>query len=84
MAHHSEGSHQANAAAAKAALAAASFLWGVATKTMNNSVKKSDLKVGDHIYQWRKGSLYSHHGIVVDVNPCPSESCDHRGVCCTR
>ncbi|KAF4675852.1 hypothetical protein FOL46_009643 [Perkinsus olseni] len=45
MAHHSEGSHQTNAAAAKAALAAASFLWGVATKTMNNSVKKSDLKI---------------------------------------
>lgn len=58
MAHHSNDSHRTNAAAAKAALAAASFFWGVATKSVGNSVKKTDLKVGDHIYQWRKGSLY--------------------------
>ncbi|KAF4656022.1 hypothetical protein FOL47_009192 [Perkinsus chesapeaki] len=81
-----ESSTTSNAAAATAALAAASFLWGVATKSMSNSVSKADLKTyraSQVAEQYQYRDRYSHHGIVVDVNPCPNESCDHRGVCCT-
>ncbi|CAN0897390.1 Protein LEAD-SENSITIVE 1 [Linum grandiflorum] len=31
----------------------------------SNKFPREDLKAGDHIYSWRHGYLYSHHGIYV-------------------
>lgn len=28
-----------------------------------NNIKKEELQIGDHIYTWRHGFLYAHHGI---------------------
>ncbi|XP_009593066.1 protein LEAD-SENSITIVE 1-like [Nicotiana tomentosiformis] len=35
-------------------------------KIFSNKIKKEELKAGDHIYTWRLGYLYAHHGIYVD------------------
>ncbi|XP_059283732.1 protein LEAD-SENSITIVE 1-like [Lycium ferocissimum] len=32
-------------------------------KFLFNEIKREDLKIGDHIYTWRHGYLYAHHGI---------------------
>ncbi|KAK4340705.1 hypothetical protein RND71_039206 [Anisodus tanguticus] len=32
-------------------------------KFMFNEIKMEELKIGDHIYTWRHGFLYAHHGI---------------------
>ncbi|KAI3756321.1 hypothetical protein L1987_56145 [Smallanthus sonchifolius] len=31
----------------------------------SHKIKRSKLKVGDHIYTWRKLDTYSHHGILI-------------------
>ncbi|OIT39131.1 PREDICTED: uncharacterized protein LOC109238505 [Nicotiana attenuata] len=36
-------------------------------RTLFNKIKKEELKAGDHIYTWRLGYLYAHHGIYVDA-----------------
>jgi len=33
-----------------------------------NKVDRSDLRVGDHVYSWRSGYTYAHHGIFVGDN----------------
>ncbi|KAI3470761.1 hypothetical protein Pfo_027424 [Paulownia fortunei] len=35
---------------------------------LSHRVERSDLKAGDHIYTWRTGFTYSHHGIYVGGN----------------
>lgn len=32
---------------------------------LSNKIRRDELKPGDHIYTWRHGYLYSHHGIYV-------------------
>ncbi|XP_027076417.1 protein LEAD-SENSITIVE 1 [Coffea arabica] len=32
---------------------------------LSNKISRDELKPGDHIYTWRHGYLYSHHGIYV-------------------
>ncbi|XP_075085904.1 protein LEAD-SENSITIVE 1-like [Nicotiana tabacum] len=36
-------------------------------RALFNKIKKEELKAGDHIYTWRLGYLYAHHGIYVDA-----------------
>lgn len=33
-----------------------------------NNVDRSDLRAGDHVYSWRAGYTYAHHGIYVGDN----------------
>ncbi|EYU33489.1 hypothetical protein MIMGU_mgv1a023596mg [Erythranthe guttata] len=35
---------------------------------ISHRVKRSDLKIGDHIYTWRNLFIYTHHGIYVGDN----------------
>ncbi|KAI5683851.1 hypothetical protein M9H77_05079 [Catharanthus roseus] len=32
---------------------------------LSNKIQRDELKTGDHIYSWRHGYLYSHHGIYI-------------------
>ncbi|XP_047310623.1 protein LEAD-SENSITIVE 1-like isoform X2 [Impatiens glandulifera] len=32
---------------------------------LSNKISKEDLKPGDHIYSWRHGYVYTHHGIYI-------------------
>lgn len=45
------------------------------------TVLKADLRPGSHIYSWRKGYTFSHHGVVVHVEAC-SPSCNHVDLSC--
>lgn len=40
----------------------------------SHRVKREDLKRGDHIYAWRKGCLYQHHGIVIEKSDIPDQN----------
>lgn len=34
----------------------------------SNKVDRSQLSVGDHVYSWRRGYTYAHHGVYVEGN----------------
>ncbi|PHT64480.1 hypothetical protein T459_31634, partial [Capsicum annuum] len=44
-----------------------------------NKIKEGELHIGDHIYTWRYGYIYAHHGIyvsrdiVIHFNPAPRQ-----------
>ncbi|CAK0882334.1 unnamed protein product [Prorocentrum cordatum] len=47
-----------------------------------DSIAKTELESGDHIYAWRLGFSYNHHGIVVRTAPC-EPGCQHDSLeCC--
>ncbi|XP_047310624.1 protein LEAD-SENSITIVE 1-like [Impatiens glandulifera] len=35
------------------------------TGVLSNKISKEDLKPGDHIYSWRHGYVYTHHGVYI-------------------
>uniref|UniRef100_A0A6N2NDS2 LRAT domain-containing protein n=2 Tax=Salix TaxID=40685 RepID=A0A6N2NDS2_SALVM len=37
----------------------------IAMGLLSNSIKRDELKPGDHIYSWKNAYLYAHHGIYV-------------------
>ncbi|CAI0548335.1 unnamed protein product [Linum tenue] len=41
---------------------------------LSNKVQREDLKPGDHIYSWRHGYVYSHHGISLPFSPDPAST----------
>mmetsp|Transcript_67425 Transcript_67425/g.190050 ORF Transcript_67425/g.190050 Transcript_67425/m.190050 type:complete len:462 (-) Transcript_67425:84-1469(-) len=44
-------------------------------------VTKGDLRPGDHVYAWRLGWTYSHHGVVVRTEACAPD-CPHDTMSC--
>ena len=42
---------------------------------LSYSAAKEDLRPGDHVYAWKLGFLYSHHGIVVIRGNHSSNEC---------
>lgn len=49
----------------------------------SHAVSKEQLRPGDHIYTWKFGYTYSHHGIVVKTEAC-DPSCEHKSLgCCS-
>ncbi|XP_047266626.1 heat shock cognate 70 kDa protein 2 [Capsicum annuum] len=48
-------------------------------KQVFNKIKEGELHIGDHIYTWRYGYIYAHHGIyvsrdiVIHFNPAPRQ-----------
>eukprot|EP00747_Dinoflagellata_sp_TGD_P207250 gnl/TRDRNA2_/TRDRNA2_80836_c0_seq1.p1 gnl/TRDRNA2_/TRDRNA2_80836_c0~~gnl/TRDRNA2_/TRDRNA2_80836_c0_seq1.p1 ORF type:complete len:386 (-),score=64.77 gnl/TRDRNA2_/TRDRNA2_80836_c0_seq1:195-1352(-) len=68
--------------AAAAAVAATEAVPMVADKVgLSHAVAKADLKPGDHIYVWKHGYVYSHHGIVVLAESCGPD-CKHESPRC--
>lgn len=49
---------------------------------LSQGVEKDELRPGDHIYAWRLGIAYQHHGVVVKVEACSGPSCTHRSPKC--
>lgn len=50
---------------------------------LSHGTSKEQLRPGDHIYAWKLGYTFSHHGIVVKTEAC-DPSCDHSDLrCCT-
>lgn len=45
--------------------------------------EKSELRPGDHIYAWKMGFTYSHHGVVVHTQDCAPDCAHDRIACCS-
>lgn len=43
---------------------------------------KRDLRAGDHVYAWKLGFTYNHHGVVVHTQDCASDCLHDRLECC--
>jgi hypothetical protein len=39
----------------------------------SHKVNIEDLKRGEHVYAWRSGCIYQHHGIVIAKEDIPEE-----------
>lgn len=50
-------------------------------RRLSHATSKADLKLGDHIYVWRGGYTFSHHGIVVHLDDCDA-NCQHSSLSC--
>mmetsp|Transcript_44507 Transcript_44507/g.95579 ORF Transcript_44507/g.95579 Transcript_44507/m.95579 type:complete len:431 (-) Transcript_44507:635-1927(-) len=48
---------------------------------LSQAVAKNELRPGDHIYSWRLGHTYQHHGVVVHCSEC-EEECTHDSMHC--
>lgn len=48
---------------------------------MSCASDKADLRPGDHVYAWKLGYTYNHHGIVVRTSSC-TPHCKHEGLDC--
>jgi len=46
-----------------------------------HNAEKAELAPGAHVYVWRLGYSYSHHGIVVHTAPC-EPNCRHEALAC--
>lgn len=46
-------------------------------------VTKDDLRSGDHVYAWKYGWTYSHHGIVVRTEACAPDCLHDTLSCCS-
>ncbi|CAJ1434887.1 unnamed protein product, partial [Effrenium voratum] len=44
---------------------------------------KAELRPGDHVYAWKIGWTYNHHGIVVQTQPCPEDCLHDQLACCS-
>lgn len=53
------------------------------TVGLSQAVQKEELKPGDHVYAWRLGYAFNHHGVVVRTIPC-GPNCRHDTLdCCS-
>lgn len=48
---------------------------------LSHAVQKDELEAGDHVYIYKNGYTYSHHGIVVHTAACDS-NCRHETLDC--
>jgi len=50
-------------------------------RSLAAGMRKEDLVAGDHVYTWKMGWTYNHHGIVVATKQCPP-GCPHDSLLC--
>jgi len=52
---------------------------------LSHAVPKAELRPGDHVYAWKLGYTYNHHGIVVNIRDCSHGChCHHETLdCCS-